>query len=95
MSQPPADYGYGYGAAPQAQRPTETMAILAIIFAFVFPILGIVFGIIGRRNVDRTGNNGRGLATAGMWIGIAFTALSVISFIGIFALALGSGTTSP
>lgn len=88
MSQQPAQYGYQN--AP-VQRPTETMAILAIIFAFVFPVLGIVFGVIGRKNIARNGNNGRGLATAGMWLGIVFTALAVISWIGLFALAAAGG----
>jgi hypothetical protein len=95
VSQQPAQYGYG--GAP-AQRPTETMAILAIIFAFVFPILGIVFGIIGRKNIDRNGNSGRGLATAGMWLGIVFTALYVLGVIGFIALvgvAATSGSTAP
>lgn len=41
MSQPPA--GYGYDAVQQHQRPTETMAILAPVFAFVFAPLGVAF----------------------------------------------------
>ncbi|TXR56819.1 DUF4190 domain-containing protein [Quadrisphaera setariae] len=89
MSQQPAQYGYG--AAP-VQRPTETMAILAIIFAFVFSPLGIVFGVIGRKNIARNGNSGRGLATAGMWLGTAFTAFAIIGYIGIFALAASMQT---
>ncbi|WP_218974924.1 DUF4190 domain-containing protein [Streptomyces sp. NP160] len=95
MSQQPTQYGYG--TAP-VQRPTETMAILAIVFAFVFSPLGIVFGIIGRKNIDRNGNSGRGLATAGMWLGIVFTALGVLYVVGLIVLisvAATSGSTAP
>lgn len=96
MSEQPAQYGYG--TAP-AQRPTETMAILAIVFAFVFPILGIVFGVIGRKNIDRNGTGGRGLATAGMWLGIVFTALGLIYVVFIvvvlFGMASGGISTAP
>ncbi|MGQ7296591.1 DUF4190 domain-containing protein [Quadrisphaera sp. KR29] len=80
------------------QRPTETMAILALVFAFVFPVLGIVFGVIGRRNVDRFGTGGRGLATAGMWIGIAFTVLGAlyVAFLAVVIIAAAtSGSTAP
>lgn len=93
MSQQPAQYGYG--AAP-VQRPTETMAILAIIFAFVFSPLGIVFGVIGRKNTARNGTSGRGLATAGMWLGIVFTALGVLYVVGLVVLiAMSAGSTAP
>ncbi|MBC3760928.1 DUF4190 domain-containing protein [Quadrisphaera oryzae] len=88
MSQQPAQYGYQN--AP-VQRPTETMAILAIIFAFVFPVLGIVFGVIGRKNIARNGNNGRGLATAGMWLGIVFTVLTLVYIVVVVAIVASSG----
>jgi len=102
MSQSPQQPGYGPASTAAAsapahpdQRPTETMAILALVFAFVFPILGIVFGVIGRKNIARNGNNGRGLATAGMWLGIAFTALGLLYVIGIIVLfALGAGSST-
>lgn len=64
----------GYAPVP----PTNTMAILALVFAFVFAPLGIVFGIIGRRQINRTGEGGRGLATAGLVIGIMSMAVVVL-----------------
>ena len=98
MSQSPQQPGYGPGYSTDAQpvqRPTETMAILALVFAFVFAPLGIVFGVIGRKNIARNGNSGRGLATAGMWLGIAFTALAVLYVVGIIAvLAIGAGSST-
>ncbi|MEJ7749705.1 MAG: DUF4190 domain-containing protein [Candidatus Limnocylindrales bacterium] len=65
------------------------MAILAIVFAFAFPPLGIVFGIIGRNQIKRTGEEGSGLALAGLILGSVFTALIVIYFIAaIIAIGL-------
>lgn len=97
QGQPPPGYapgyangyppGYGpYGPyAPYPQYapppPTNTMAILAIIFAFVFAPLGIVFGVIGRKEIRRTGESGAGLALAGIWVGSVFTAFSALMII--------------
>lgn len=62
-------------AQSPAQSGTNTMAILALVFAFVFAPLGIVFGAIGRKQTRQRGENGRGLATAGLVLGIVFTVL--------------------
>lgn len=64
----------GYAPAP----PTNTMAILALVFAFVFSPLGIVFGIMGRKQIRETGESGHGLATAGLVVGAVFTGLIVL-----------------
>jgi len=45
----PAGYGSGYGPPPgygAAPRGTNTMAILSLVFAFVFWPLGLVFGFV-------------------------------------------------
>lgn len=70
-----------YGQPPPANPGTNVMAILALVFAFVFAPLGIVFGVIGRRQIDRSGESGRGLATAGLVLGIVFTVISVLAMI--------------
>lgn len=96
MSQPPTGYGYG-GPPPMSQRPTDTMAVLGLVFAFVFPLLGLVFSIIGLQNVKRDGTNGRGLALAGLWVSIASmlaAVLLVVAYIGFFAVLLGTGSLS-
>jgi len=50
----PVSPGYAYPAvAPSAQ--TNTMAILALVFAFVFAPLGIVFGHMARTQIRQTG----------------------------------------
>jgi Domain of unknown function (DUF4190) len=48
---------------------TNEMAIAALILAFVFYPLGIVFGHMARRQIKRSREGGSGLATAALIIG--------------------------
>ena len=67
--------------APMADNQpvhTNTLAIVAIILAIVVPVAGIVVGIIARRQVIRTGEQGRGLSTAAIIVGIALTVFSIL-----------------
>jgi len=81
---PPGLYYYG-------PPPTNTMAILAIIFAFVFSPLGIVFGFIGRSQIRQTGEQGDGLALAGIIIGFVSIAFVVLAFVIFFSAATHIG----
>ncbi|AVT30259.1 MULTISPECIES: DUF4190 domain-containing protein [unclassified Plantactinospora] len=78
------------GAAEQAGgavRGTNVMAILSLVFAFIFAPLGIVFGVVAKRQIQQTGEQGSGLAKAGFWLGIVFTALTVLWFVLIVVVA--------
>jgi hypothetical protein len=73
-------YHLGYapaGYAPPTARPTNAMAILSLVFAFVFWPLAIVFGHVGKRQIARTGEAGGGLATAGLIMGYVWLGVSV------------------
>jgi hypothetical protein len=88
--QPGYGNGYGYGPHPQAPPysnagygypklpPTNTLAILSLVFAFVFAPAAIVLGAVARKQIRRTGERGSGLATSGFVLGIVFTVISVI-----------------
>ncbi len=79
MSYPPDPYQQQpYQPYQQPAQGTNTMAILSIIFAFVFWPLGIVFGHIAKGQIRRTGESGGGLASAGLILGYIFGALSLI-----------------
>jgi hypothetical protein len=76
--QPYAQPAYGqqpYGYAPVAS--TNTMAILALVFAFIFSPAAIVLGHVAKKQIRQTGEQGEGLATAGLWLGYIFTGLYV------------------
>ncbi|GLZ51806.1 DUF4190 domain-containing protein [Actinomycetospora sp. NBRC 106378] len=82
----------GHAPAPAAPQRTNTMAILSIVFAFVFSPLGIVFGVIGRRQAAERHENGRGLATIGMWLSIAFVLIGIVTavLVGVMAASVAS-----
>ena len=96
---PPPGYappGYG-GYPPYYRRPTNTLAILALVFAFVFAPAGLVMGIVARKQIERTGEEGSGLALAGTIVGGVFTGIWVLVIVfWIIALtALSSGSFGP
>jgi uncharacterized protein DUF4190 len=72
-------------AAPPyvAIAPTNGMAIAALILVFVFFPLGIIFGHVARGQIRRTGESGKGLATAALIIGY----LQVALMVGVVAVA--------
>jgi hypothetical protein len=76
------------------------MAILSLVFAFVFSPLAIVFGHMAKKQIRETGEDGDGLATAGLVLGYIFTGIYVVGcciwlvfVIGMFGLA-GAASTS-
>jgi Domain of unknown function (DUF4190) len=78
-SQPPYMTNPYVNTNPEQQvRGTNVMSILSLVFAFVFPLLGIVFGHIARKQIRRTGEGGSGLATAGLVLGYIFTVLWIL-----------------
>ncbi|WP_309710583.1 DUF4190 domain-containing protein [Pseudolysinimonas sp.] len=60
-------------------------ALLSLIVAVILAPAGIPLAIIALRQIKRTGERGRGLALAGLWIGIAVTALYllVLAFVAV------------
>ncbi|HJT92586.1 MAG TPA: peptidylprolyl isomerase [Mycobacterium sp.] len=73
-------YGYsaGYSAGYAQPRTTNALAIASLVCAFVFAPLGIVFGHISLSQIKKTGEEGRGLALAGLVISYLITAFTVL-----------------
>jgi len=76
----PAPYPPQYGQPYPMQPKTNTMAILSLVFAFLMPILGVIFGFISLNQIkDLTRNEkGKGLATAGIIIGFVYIGIAVL-----------------
>lgn len=102
QQQPPGGYGQqqgGYGPHPQGgygQQPqnTNVMAILSLVFAFVFAPAGIVLGHLAKRQIKQTGEPGDQLATWGLILSYVFTALYLAgccAWIGVLLWAGSSG----
>ena len=71
---PPAFDPYGY----PRPRATNGMAVASLVCAFVFAPLGIIFGHISLSQIKRTGEEGHGLAVAGLVISYLITVGTVI-----------------
>jgi lysylphosphatidylglycerol synthetase-like protein (DUF2156 family) len=85
---PPPGYGY-----QPPYRPTNTIAIIAIIAAFVVPVAAIVLGHIARSQIRRTQEDGWILTTVALICGYVFTSFQVVFFIvwfGLFFIAIVS-----
>ena len=73
-----------------AVAPTNGMAIAALIMVFVFFPVGIVLGHVARGQIKRTGEGGKGLATAALIIGYLQIALTV-AVIGVAGVLVALG----
>jgi hypothetical protein len=77
----------------QLPRPTNTFAIISLVSAIAGAhLLGIVFGHIALVQIKRTGDDGRGLAIAGLIVGyvlFAFTMAFVVIWLGTIFLTFG------
>ena len=81
---------------PPWGRPTNTVAILALVMAFVFAPAGLILGIVARKQIRQTGEDGDGLALAGIIVGGIVTALFVLMFVfRILAFAASSYSFGP
>lgn len=91
---PPAYYGgppptySSYGGQPYVSKKTNGFAIASLVLGALWlywlgSILALVFGYIGKSQIEKSGDTqeGRGLAVAGIvlgWIGVAVLALVIV-----------------
>jgi peptidyl-prolyl cis-trans isomerase B (cyclophilin B) len=71
------------------------MAVAALVCAFLFAPLAILFGHLSLAQIKRTGEDGRGLAIAGLIIGYIATALGILFVVlmVVFVVVLSEHTT--
>jgi hypothetical protein len=69
-------------------RSTNSLAILSLVMAFVFAPAGIVLGHVAKRQIRRTGDEGDGLATAGLIASYAITGVILASCCGLVVFEL-------
>jgi hypothetical protein len=102
-SYPPPPPGGGFpppggpvpGGYPGVPAKTNTMAIISLVcscvglFCGIGSIIGIVLGIMARNQIKQSGENGEGLAMAGIIVGAISLVLSIIFGI-IYASSMSS-----
>ncbi len=77
--------GHGPGPGP---RGTNVLAILSLVFAFVFAPAGIVCGHLAKRQIRQTGEDGDQLANWGLILSYIFTAIGLLVCCGWIGLAI-------
>jgi peptidyl-prolyl cis-trans isomerase B (cyclophilin B) len=70
-------YSAGYAGYPQP-KPTNALAIVSLVCAFLFAPLGILFGHISLSQIKKSSEEGRGLAIAGLVISYILTVVAVL-----------------
>ena len=106
---PPAQPAPSYGSAPAydagtpsyasapATQKTNVLAIVSLVSSFFISIVGIITGHIALSQIKKTGEQGRGLAIAGLIIGYIGLVVGIIVAIVWFALigtAISNGTVT-
>jgi uncharacterized membrane protein len=93
------------GSVPPPPPPTNQLAIASLVcgvgqvaFAILATIPAIVCGHMARRQIRRTGEQGAGMALAGLilgWAGLALQVLALVAFITLIAFVAHSLNTPP
>ena len=82
-----------YAAAPNGQK-TNVLAIVSLVSSFFISIVGIITGHIALSQIKKTGEQGRGLAIAGLiigYIGLVVGIILAIVWFAIIGAAISSG----
>jgi eukaryotic-like serine/threonine-protein kinase len=83
LTQPPSD-----------GPPTNTLATLSVIFAFVFAPAGAVLGHLGLRQIARTKERGRQRAIAGITLSYSIIVITVVSLV-VWTVAAREAAPAP
>lgn len=65
----------------------NTCAVLSVLFAFLLPFAGIIFGAVGLHSAKKTGGNGRRLAFVGLILSITISVLMMTYISGVVVSA--------
>lgn len=84
----------------EAAAPSRTLSVLALVFAILVPVAGLVLALIAGARARRAGRRQDGLTTAALIVSIVLTvvglvALVVVAVVALTVLARGEPTVSP
>ena len=81
-----------YASAPTGPK-TNTLAIISLVLAFVVSLGAVICGHIALSQIKQTGENGRGLALAGLilgYVGLVSTFMVIVVSLTFPFLFMGS-----
>lgn len=95
----PAAPAYNAPAAPAYGAPasskTNVLAIVSLVSAFFISLVAIITGHIALNQIKKTGEQGRGLAIAGLilgYVGLVAGIIFAIVWFAVLGTAISSGT---
>jgi hypothetical protein len=95
---PPPVYGTPYPTGPKTNALAIVSLISSLVGLFIIPILasivGVITGHMSLSQIKRTGENGHGMALAGViigWVSLGLWVIGIILFIWFFAALAASG----
>ena len=78
-------FGQFGGPQPQYSTPPPStdniMALVGLICAFVMPIVGLIFSILGLQKAREMNGKGRTMSLWGLWLSIIQLVLAILFFI--------------
>ncbi len=83
----------GVAVGNQKQGKYNVLSIVGFVLSFFIAIAGLICSIIARKQIRESGEQGMGLATAGMIISIVSMVLSflgIVIYISLIGVILGS-----
>jgi hypothetical protein len=89
-----------YGVAPRPQG-TNGMAIASLVvsliglvscFIGIGPIVGLILGVVALNQIKSTGQPGRGIALAGVWVGVAGIVMAIIYWVVVVVTAVSNSS---
>lgn len=87
-------YGSANPYAPAPQQKTNTLAIVSLVLAFVVSLGAVICGHIALSQIKKTGEQGRGLAIAGLVLGYIGLVGGLIWIIAVFSIFATWGVSS-
>lgn len=90
---------YTDNTAPKSSSETNTLCVVGFVLSFFIAIAGLVCSIIGLKQVQKSGESGKGFAIAGIVIScieiVAVIIVFLIYFTVILSLITGLGSMNP
>jgi hypothetical protein len=103
FGQPPPAYGVPYPPQYGAGQRTNGLAIASLVCSVAGVLtcisapVGVILGHVAKKQIRETGEDGDGLATAGLWVGYILSALGllgIIFYVVVIIAAIGSGAAN-
>lgn len=86
----PPGYGYGYPPAVGTNGYAIAALISPLVMCGIGSIFGVIFGHMAMNQIKKTGENGRGMALAGLIIGYVSLVLVIAAIILVIAFGESS-----